>query len=78
MIIVAKINDTTFKVTIQGKPVTTPVVTVSSSYYEKLTTGQIPVVTLIEKSFEFLLQPESNTSILSRFDLPIIGHYFPE
>jgi len=78
MIIVDKINDTTFKVTIKGKPVTTHVVTVSSSYYEKLTTGQIPVVTLIEKSFEFLLQRESNTSILNRFDLPVIGHYFPE
>ncbi len=78
MIIVDKINETTFKVTIKGKSVTTHIVTVSSSYYEKLTTGQISVVTLIEKSFEFLLQRESNTHILSQFDLPVIGHYFPE
>jgi hypothetical protein len=33
---------------------------------------------LIERSFEFLLERESNRSILSRFDLPVIGRYFPE
>jgi hypothetical protein len=33
---------------------------------------------LVEKSFEFLLERESNTSILSSFDLPVIGRYFPE
>jgi hypothetical protein len=33
---------------------------------------------LVEKPFEFLLDRESNTSILSRFDLPIIERYFPE
>jgi len=33
---------------------------------------------LIEKSFEFLLERESNTSILRSFDLPVIQRYFPE
>jgi hypothetical protein len=33
---------------------------------------------LVETSFKFLLERESNTSILSRFDLPIIERYFPE
>ena len=33
---------------------------------------------LIEKSFQFLLARESNTMILARFDLPLIGRYFPE
>jgi hypothetical protein len=32
----------------------------------------------VEKSFEFLLDRETNTNILSRFDLPIIERYFPE
>jgi len=40
--------------------------------------GKASTKTLIEKSFEFLLERESNTMILSRFDLPVIGHYFPE
>ena len=33
---------------------------------------------LLEESFRFLLERESNTSILSSFDLPLIGRYFPE
>jgi predicted DNA-binding protein (UPF0278 family) len=33
---------------------------------------------LLQKSFEFLLEREPNTSILSSFDLPLIGRYFPE
>jgi predicted PolB exonuclease-like 3'-5' exonuclease len=33
---------------------------------------------LIEESFRFLLDREPNTSILGRFDLPVIGHYYPE
>jgi hypothetical protein len=33
---------------------------------------------LVRASFEFLLERERPASILSRFDLDIIGHYFPE
>ena len=33
---------------------------------------------LIEASFEFLLEREPKESILSEFDLPVIGRYFPE
>jgi hypothetical protein len=33
---------------------------------------------LLKASFEFLLEREPNTSILSSFDLPVIGRYFPE
>jgi len=33
---------------------------------------------LLEASFRFLLDRESNTSILSSFDLPVIGRYFSE
>jgi hypothetical protein len=32
----------------------------------------------IERSFEFLSARESNRSILLRFDLAVIGRYFPE
>jgi len=38
----------------------------------------VPVEVLVEKSFEFLLAREPNTSILRSFDLPVIGRYFPE
>jgi hypothetical protein len=33
---------------------------------------------LIRSSFEFLLEREPATSILRRFDLDVIGRYFPE
>ena len=75
---VAKINETTFKVTVEGRTTTTHTVTVSLDYYKKLTGGRATADELVEKSFEFLLERESNTSILSTFDLPVIQRYFPE
>jgi len=78
MITVEKKNDTTFNVTVKERSITTHQVTLDSSYYEKLTGGSVSPEKLVEKSFEFLLQRESNTSILSSFDLPVISHYFPE
>ena len=33
---------------------------------------------LIEVSFQFLLEREPKESILRRFALPVIEHYFPE
>lgn len=78
MITVLKINDTTFEVTVKGRRVTTHKVTVTPAYYEQLTGGRVPIEVLIEKSFDFLLAREPNTSILRSFDLPVIGRYFPE
>jgi hypothetical protein len=68
----------TFEVTVRETTTTTHLVNLSQDYYQKLTGGRISPETLIEKSFEFLLERESNTMILARFDLPIIGDYFPE
>ncbi|HET7419769.1 MAG TPA: hypothetical protein VFL27_05270 [Candidatus Dormibacteraeota bacterium] len=36
------------------------------------------VADLVRRSFEFLLEREPPTSILRRFDLAVIQHYFPE
>jgi hypothetical protein len=78
MITVEKISDTTFNVTVESNTTTTHQVTVSPSYYQKLTAGRVSVEALIKKSFEFLLEREPNTSILRTFDLTIINQYFPE
>jgi hypothetical protein len=78
MISVNKIDDQTFEVTVEGRTQTTHRVTVAPQVYQKLTNGEVPIETLVEKSFEFLLQREPNTSILRSFDLPVIGRYFPE
>ncbi len=78
MITTETLDERTFKVTVGGRTTTTHTVTVEPSYYEKLTGGRVPAEKLVEKSFEFLLERESNTSILRTFDLPVIGRYFPE
>ncbi|MCK4486900.1 MAG: hypothetical protein KAU38_09080 [Desulfobacterales bacterium] len=75
---VTKKDAETFEVTVRESTTTTHMVKLRPDYYQKLTGGKVSAETLIEKSFEFLLERESNTMILSRFDLPVIGHYFPE
>lgn len=78
MITVNPIDSTTFEVVVESNTSTRHKVTMKSSYYEKLTGGLVAPEVLVEKSFEFLLERESNTSILRSFDLPVIGRYFPE
>ncbi|MFW6150983.1 MAG: hypothetical protein ACOC6A_05555 [Chloroflexota bacterium] len=46
--------------------------------YQRLCQGRCPPEELMRASFEFLLQREPKESILARFELPIIGHYFAE
>jgi hypothetical protein len=78
MITVNMIDSTNFEVIVEGDTTTTHRVTVTPSYYQKLTNKRVSPEVLVEKSFSFLLERESNTSILRSFDLPVIGQYFPE
>lgn len=66
----------TFRVTVGGRSSTTHTVTVRPDYANKLGAGD--AAKLVERSFEFLLEREPNTSILSQFDLSVIQRYFPE
>jgi hypothetical protein len=77
-ILVARQNDTTFEVSISGRTTTSHLVMVSPEYHQQLTGGRVTPGELVERSVEFLLQRESNTSIMSMFDLPLIQSYFPE
>ena len=78
MIHVEQINDTSFKVTIDGRRTTVHWVTLAPDDYLRLTGGRVSHKQLIEMSFEFLLEREPNTSILGQFELPVIERYFPE
>lgn len=78
MVTVKSIDSTTFEVRVERATTTTHKVTVTAPYYEKLTGKRVTPEVLVEKSFRFLLERESNTSILGRFDLSVIGRYFPE
>lgn len=75
---VSKLSETKFEVSIQGRTPTTHTVTVAPEYAAKLTGGSVSAEVLVQRSFEFLLEREPNTSILRSFDLPVIARYFPE
>jgi hypothetical protein len=78
MIEVKKIAECTYEVTVTDSVVTTHRVTLSDEDYHRLSGGKETPERLIERSFEFLLRREPNTSILGSFDLPVIGRYFPD
>ncbi len=75
---VNKTGDETFEVTVKDRGTTTHTVTVRQEDYQRLTGSKVPAETLVRASFEFLLERESNSSILSQFELPVISRYFPE
>jgi hypothetical protein len=68
----------TYEVTVEGTSTTVHSVTETPEYLQKLTRGRASAEALIEKSFEFLLERECNTSVLRAFDLPVIQRYLPE
>ena len=78
MISIKKLDDTHYEVTVAERTTTVHTVTVTADYAAKLTGGQATTEQLVQRSFDFLLERESNTSILRSFDLPVIGRYFPE
>ena len=75
--VIAKSQDT-FEVVVSTQSTTTHLVKVSDAIHIKLTNGKISKETLLEKSFEFLLEREPNTSILSQFKIEVISQYFPD
>jgi hypothetical protein len=75
---VKALNEKTFIVTVHAGNTTQHEVSVEQAYAQKLTGGKISTTELVRQSFEFLLERESNNSILRRFNLTVISHYFPE
>ena len=75
--VTAKGQDT-FEVVVTTQSTTTHSVTVSDAIHTQQTNGKISKETLLEKSFEFLLEREPNTSILSQFKIEVISKYFPD
>lgn len=78
-ILVENIAEGKFRVTLlEGRSQSSHVITLKADYYQKLTAGKIGAEELVRRSFEFLLEREPKDSILTEFDLPVIGRYFPE
>jgi len=75
---VQRLNATQFRVEVhEGASRTIHTVTASSDDLKRYGATVQPE-TLIEKSFEFLLEREPKESILRAFDLPVIEQYFPD
>jgi hypothetical protein len=53
-------------------------VEIRSADLERLAPGASDPDDLVRRSFAFLLAREPKESILRRFELPVIGRYFPE
>ena len=77
MITIKNVSENEWLVTVDGTTCTDHRVGVSDEDAHRFGQGR-PVEELLRASFAFLLEREPNTSILSRFELPVIGRYFPE
>lgn len=75
---IVEIDANTYQVTVVAQTTSVHTVTVQADYVQQLVSGRMSNAELLKKSFEFLLQRESNTSILRSFDLSVIRRYFPE
>ena len=77
-ILIKKNDKNRFSVFIESSVNSNHIVTVNDDIYFEMTEGIKSKEELILFSFKFLLERESNTSILSNFNLETIQNYFPE
>jgi hypothetical protein len=75
---IIELSPNAFDVTIYSNTETTHQVTISDTFITEYQIKNLTKKEIIEQSFIFLLERESNTSILRKFDIEVIGNYFPE
>ena len=75
---IKKQTEDVFVVTVVGNATTTHTVTVTDQSLTDLTDNNVTKTQLLEFSFNFLLDREPNTSILSSFDINVISKYFSD
>jgi hypothetical protein len=68
----------TFVVEVQDLRTTRHLVEVPNALLDDLGLGADDSEMLVRASFDFLLEQEPQTSIMSEFSLDVIGQYFPE
>jgi hypothetical protein len=75
---IKKQTEDVFVVTVAGNATTTHTVTVTDESLTDLADDNATKTQLLEFSFNFLLDREPNTSILSSFDIDVISKYFSD
>ncbi|XOJ84568.1 hypothetical protein ABXT54_06960 [Methylophilaceae bacterium Uisw_099_01] len=78
MINVETIDNNTFKVSVTKNASTVHIVLLNDRFHLDVSNNKLTKTELITKSFEFLLERESNQAILKKFNLEVISQYFPE
>lgn len=77
-LLINQLSNDKFEVIIYGDQQTKHLVSISDGLYFSLTSKKISKKELLKYSFQFLLEREPNTTILSSFELTEISKYFPE
>ena len=77
-LLIAELSKDKFEITVNADKLTKHVVSVTDQMLLNLTNNKISKEELLNFSFNFLLEREPNTSILSKFDIIVISKYFPE
>ena len=77
-VLINNLSKDKFEILVNNKQKTMHQVYLSDEVHLEFTNNKISKEELIKFSFEFLLEREPNTSILSSFELNIISKYFPE
>ena len=77
-ILIKKNDNNTFTVFIKSLINSEHIITLNDDTYFEMTKGIKSKEELIFFSFNFLLEREENSLILSKFNLEIIQNYFPE
>ena len=75
---IKQLSNDLYEVTVFANATTSHKVTVTDEIHLKLTNNKLTKSQLLEKSFEFLLNREPNTSILFAFEIQVISNYFEE
>mgnify|MGYP000002601148 FL=1 len=77
-LLITELSKDKFEITVKADQLTKHIVSVTDQMLFSLTNNKTSKEELLNFSFNFLLERESNTSILSSFDLTVISKYFPE
>ena len=77
-LLITELSKDKFEITVNAYRITKHVVSVTDQMLLNLTNNKISKEELLNFSFNFLLEREPNTSILSKFDIIVISKYFPE
>ena len=77
-ILIKRLSDDVFEVTVAETSTTTHTVTVTDQSLKDLTVNNVTKTQLLKFSFNFLLGKEPNTSILLSFDINVISRYFSD